>query len=203
MLSLMEIYIIIFTFAGLGVAFLSQLDVLRGDKQRSKREHVGKLQLPQNKRNAFSWVAFFSLTLVGLLIPIVASILGIEPNNPLEIIFCVFYVLGPFRILPNLIVDRETGRLMVSFTSSALSLLDLFLVGVWILPWKVWRTKFEGGMFGIMIVPLVVAGVSGVSPVLIISIQPSLFIFSRVFDIPHVHNQQAKKRENKEGVFNE
>ncbi len=203
MLTLMEVYIIIFTFAGLGVAFSSQLGVLRGGKQGSKREYVGGLQLPQNKRNAFSWVAFFSLTLVGLLIPIVASILGIVPNNPLpEIIFCVFYVLGPFRILPNLIVSRETGRLTVSFTHSYHFSLDLFLVGVWIWPWKLWRTKFAGGMFIVITFPLIAAGVSGVSPVLIISILPSLFVFSRVFDITRVHNQQAKKRENK-GAFNE
>ena len=182
--SWMDIYVSIFVLAGLVVAFLSQWGILRGDNKGAERGR-GIGQLPRDKRNAFTWVAFFSLTLIGLLIPIVAFAFKTTPNNPLvEVPFCFFYILGPFLILRWLVINRETGGLAVS--PPALGW--VYLIGCWIWPWKLWKSKLGSSMLFTIAFPIFLALWWNVSFVLVISILPSLVIFSIVFDIIRVHD---------------
>jgi len=183
MTSWMDIYVSFFVLAGLVAAFLSQWRILRGDTKRPE-EGRGIGQLPPDKRNAFTWAAFFSLTLIGVLIPIVSFASKITPNNPpAEVLFCFFYILGPLMILRWVVVDLE-GKLAVNPPYLKL----VFLVGCWIFPRKLWRSKVGGSMFVFIVSPILFfAFVLKVSPVLIVSTLPSLAIFSIVFDVVRVH----------------
>jgi len=184
--SWMDFYVIIFSFAGLGVALLTHLSVLRGDK-KSEKYTASQLSLPPDKRNAFSWMAFFSLNLTGLLVPIFAFVFKTTPNNPLvEVPFCLFYSLGPFLISQWLLVNKETGRLAVSPPT----FWWVYLIGCWIWPWRVLKSGFDGRIL-IIAAPIICAALFGVSIILIISVLPSLIIFSIVFDITRVHDQQT------------
>lgn len=187
--SWMDVYVTIFVLAGLGVAFLSQLKVLRGHKKIPKRKYrvitySQEDELPQDKRNAFSWMAFFSLSLVGLLIPFFAFISNTMPNNLLpELIFCFFYILGPFLILQWLVVNRETGRLAVSLPS----FWWVYLIACWVSPWRLLKTGFDARVL-LVTLPLISAHFAGVSWVLILSVIPSMIIFSWVMDVARVHD---------------
>lgn len=152
-LSWMDIYVSIFVLAGLVTAFSSQWRILRGDSRKPKIEYIIK-EIPRDKRNAFSWVAFFSLTLIGLLIPIVASALETIPNNPpVEFLFCLFYASGPFLILQWLGFSEETGRLVVSPPSRW----SIYIIGCWIWPWKLWKSRLGGSMFFVSAFPIFLA----------------------------------------------
>lgn len=182
--SWMDIYVSLFVLAGLVAAFLSQWRILRGGNKRPE-EGRGIGQLPPDKRNAFTWFAFFSLTLIGVLIPIVSFASKVTPNNPpAEIAFCLFYIFGPLMILRWVVVDLE-GKLAVNPPS----FWWVYLLGCWIFPRKLWKPKAESSMFLVIMFPILIfAFVLKVSPVLIVSILPSLAIFSIVFDIIRVHD---------------
>jgi len=185
----MDGYVIIFVLGGLGVAFVSQLEILRGHTKTSQGGNDSikfpqEDKLPQEKRNAFSWFGFFSLNLVALLIPIFAYISKTVPNNPLpELIFCFFFISGPFLISQWLVVNKETGRLAVSLPSFQW----IWFIFCWFFPWKLWKTGF-GGPAILMIFPFVLAYFAGVSLVLIGSVIPSIIIFSWVIDVARVHD---------------
>ena len=175
----MDVYVIIFVLGGLGVAFVSQLEILRGHKKTPQED-----KLPQEKRNAFSWFGFFSLNLVALLVPIFAYISKTVPNNPLpELVFCFYFVSGPFFVSQWLEVNKETGRLTVSLPSFQY----IWLVLCWFLPWRALKTGLNGP--AILVVFLYfLAYVGGVSPVLIGSVIIPTIIFSWVIDVARIHD---------------
>jgi hypothetical protein len=175
----MDVYVIIFVLGGLGVAFVSQLEILRGHKKTPQED-----KLPQERRNAFSWFGFFSLNLVALLMPIFAYISKTVPNNPLpELIFCFYFVSGPLLISQWLVVNKETGRLAVSLPYFQ----GIWFICCWFFPWKLWKTGFNGPAI-FMVFPFFLAYLAGVSPVLIGSVIIPMIIFSWVIDVARVHD---------------
>jgi len=185
----MDVYVIIFVLGGLGVAFVSQLEILRSHKKIPQGKNgiikfTQEDKLPQEKRNAFSWFGFFSLNLVALLVPIFAYISKTVPNNPLpELVFCFYFVSGPFFISRWLEVNKETGRLTVSLPSFQYILLVL----CWFFPWRLLKTGINiPAMFVVFLYPL--AYVVGVSLVLIGSVIIPTIIFSWVIDVARVHD---------------
>jgi len=173
--SYLDIYAVIFTLAGLVTALIPHLEILLGTRE-SGNEHSSSGKLPRDKRNAFSWIGFFSLTLVGLLTQIFAFIFNITPNSPnVEIPFCFFYAIGPFIIYRKLVVDKETGKLMVST-----SLRWIYVIGCWIWPFKAVKQD-AGGALGIIVIPIFGFLLLGVSWILVLGVFISLIIFSGVF----------------------